>query len=432
MKIDLSLERATQLVESWQGIITEENWSRNQIQLLSEKIIQLSELCTPYVVEDTNIADETIQDYLLRQVTQELDTWCIHASSTYRKLFPTSSAQYSFEGDSNFKIELHSASLTDLDSIPSIGTELANEVASFIRQESIVDTNSLLEIKGIGEQKLSQIQAASYLGKPAIFFLSPSLARFINNPKVETMLIHLNNANASFFFGDRVKLLNIIDDPTDSIFNRITYYLEFVVSEKRLQNHYASGTTLSKIKEWDSNEKLKEQVNSRLEEVSGKILTNDLYVEEVKKIIEGATSSIYLMVFLGTATKENDDLGVGSLDLIQALESAALDRNIDVRVILDQDDGGEPYKSFFINKPLFDRLRERQINVKFDTKQRLLHSKVLVVDKKYAVVGSHNWTRTAFSKTYELSVSVENERTAKSYNDKFIRLWDSLPIVPIE
>lgn len=147
----------------------------------------------------------------------------------------------------------------------------------------------------------------------------------------------------------------------------------------------------------------------------------------VKGQIEASNSSIYLMMFLGTASAGNPQ-HAGPLELIIALETAAAN-GIDVRVILDQCDVGQTYKSLLINSPLVQRLLNTPVKVKFDKKDILLHSKVLNIDQDKVVLGSHNWTFNSFYHTNELSVYFEQNESAQVYQNRFLELWNALPFL---
>jgi len=53
----------------------------------------------------------------------------------------------------------------------------------------------------------------------------------------------------------------------------------------------------------------------------------------------------------------------------------------------------------------------------------LLHSKLVIIDKKIVVSGSHNFTGNAFCSNLETSVIFNDEKQADTFSDYFNNLW---------
>jgi phosphatidylserine/phosphatidylglycerophosphate/cardiolipin synthase-like enzyme len=58
---------------------------------------------------------------------------------------------------------------------------------------------------------------------------------------------------------------------------------------------------------------------------------------------------------------------------------------------------------------------------KLETKN-LVHAKLMIIDDKIVIVGSHNYTQSAFTLNYEISAMYESEETAVA----FIEFFNSL------
>jgi len=54
-----------------------------------------------------------------------------------------------------------------------------------------------------------------------------------------------------------------------------------------------------------------------------------------------------------------------------------------------------------------------------------LHAKVVIVDGKYVVIGSHNWTYSALAHNIEVSVSIRSSSIASKLIKLFNELWNS-------
>ena len=66
--------------------------------------------------------------------------------------------------------------------------------------------------------------------------------------------------------------------------------------------------------------------------------------------------------------------------------------------------------------------------IKFDSPDVTTHSKVLIVDDRHVVVGSHNWTAGSFYQYDDTSLYVDSDLLAASYKSAFDSRWDELPI----
>jgi len=70
---------------------------------------------------------------------------------------------------------------------------------------------------------------------------------------------------------------------------------------------------------------------------------------------------------------------------------AAVKRGVQVRVVTNCD-------------AVAQFLRKVGIQVKKPISARLLHSKLMIIDRKCVVIGSHNYTQNAFTSNFEVSV----------------------------
>ncbi|MFZ5637773.1 MAG: phospholipase D-like domain-containing protein [Pseudomonadota bacterium] len=63
--------------------------------------------------------------------------------------------------------------------------------------------------------------------------------------------------------------------------------------------------------------------------------------------------------------------------------------------------------------------------------RRDMHSKIVIVDDEWAVLGSHNWTVGAFGANHEMSVAVRSADVAARLRSTFEGLWATAePAVP--
>lgn len=64
------------------------------------------------------------------------------------------------------------------------------------------------------------------------------------------------------------------------------------------------------------------------------------------------------------------------------------------------------------------------ISAKRLTAQRLLHCKLMIIDDIIIVIGSHNYTQSAFTMNFELSVVLEIKADNLSFNNFFANLFN--------
>ncbi|NPA96530.1 MAG: hypothetical protein GXO32_02875 [Crenarchaeota archaeon] len=141
------------------------------------------------------------------------------------------------------------------------------------------------------------------------------------------------------------------------------------------------------------------------------------YPKIVTQLIDRANRSVYVMMFaMKYYPWERNDVDAA----INAL-CAAAHRGVDVRVLVDYVTAKE-YGS------TIRHLESCGVKVKVwhecDGLWKL-HAKVVIVDGKYVVLGSHNWTYSAFNHNIEVSVEIESAKIASKLTSLFLELWRS-------
>jgi len=139
------------------------------------------------------------------------------------------------------------------------------------------------------------------------------------------------------------------------------------------------------------------------------------YFPAVKEALEKAEKSIYVVMF----TIETPLGGESSKpsQLIDAL-IAAKNRGVDVEVILDQnvDFVGRRHPSDWEveikSTRAYERLKNAGIKVYYDEPTRYTHCKAVSIDKKIVLLGSTNWTESAFDNSIETDLLVNSQGLA--------------------
>lgn len=125
-------------------------------------------------------------------------------------------------------------------------------------------------------------------------------------------------------------------------------------------------------------------------------------------LIENAQSYIYLPVFVITHKK-----------LTQALIDAKK-RGVDVKIILDA-------TSVRSNHTTHEILREAGIPLKTENYAGKVHNKSMIIDDKYVITGSMNFSNSGENRNDENCLVIENSDLAKFYKGWFEFIWKKIP-----
>lgn len=162
-------------------------------------------------------------------------------------------------------------------------------------------------------------------------------------------------------------------------------------------------------------------MENQVQSVKGaSLLLDGAYVPFVEKLIAKAAVSISVLMFFMKYDPQNPKYVINAAvdGLIQAKQ-----RGLDVRVILDQDPEGDVTESGVINQPAFEILTKSGVLVRYDSRERMTHSKLIVVDGRYTVLGSHNLTAGSTFTYDDTSVCLESVGLAAKFQETFNSFW---------
>jgi len=128
----------------------------------------------------------------------------------------------------------------------------------------------------------------------------------------------------------------------------------------------------------------------------------------IKEKIDGAQKYIYVPMFFFTHARYPQDL------------INAYNRGVDVKVIVDATSARTGYTKHEI-------LRMAGIPVKVENWGGKMHEKSMIIDDKYLLIGSMNFTSTAHSGNDENSLLIEDADLAIKARKRFEYLWASIP-----
>ncbi len=126
------------------------------------------------------------------------------------------------------------------------------------------------------------------------------------------------------------------------------------------------------------------------------------------EIIKDSSKSIYIPAFLITHS------GIAN-ELIKAHN-----RGVDVKIIIDAN-------NIYIKNSKHQILRKSGIPLKVENYAGKLHSKTMIIDGKYIILGSMNFSNSGENKNDENLLIIENGKLAQSYREFFKYLWAMIP-----
>lgn len=155
------------------------------------------------------------------------------------------------------------------------------------------------------------------------------------------------------------------------------------------------------------------------------LLADQAYEPRLRALIAGARTRIDVVMF--SALLPDD---AGATHPVRLLLDALVGRHragVQVRVVLD---AGAPPGRDRPSAQAFRLLEEAGVPVRWDEDERTTHCKQVMVDGRWCVIGSHNWTFSALRRNREQSLLVDDPALAARLGDAFTRLWDGLAAVP--
>ena len=150
------------------------------------------------------------------------------------------------------------------------------------------------------------------------------------------------------------------------------------------------------------------------QDYTGKIYPadNNSYFECLLPKIKGAKKSIYIIMYSAKYYPNYPDSPGNTIlnELINARK-----RGVKIEVIFNRSDQKIAPDLSKENMNTGAYLAKGGIPVYFDSEKKTTHAKLVVIDRKFVVIGSANWTYYAFTNNNEVSVIIESEKLAEHY-----------------
>jgi len=153
-------------------------------------------------------------------------------------------------------------------------------------------------------------------------------------------------------------------------------------------------------------------------------IPNRLYYPAVHELLKQAEKSIQVVMFEMFYYRKYPESLENQLvhDLIDAHK-----RGVNVEVILEQGAFGRITRR---NKREGGfMLSQAGIKVYFDSRSKTTHNKLIIVDERYTIIGSTNWSYYALEKNNEASVLIDSIPLAKFFLEEFNRIKSECPAI---
>ncbi len=128
----------------------------------------------------------------------------------------------------------------------------------------------------------------------------------------------------------------------------------------------------------------------------------------VLPLIQEAEKYVYAPVFLITDKNFVEELII------------AKQRGVDVKVIVDALNASSKYSRH-------EELRKNGVRVKVENYAGKMHSKSIIIDDKYVVIGSMNFSKSGENKNDENLIIFKNQAAAEFYKKFFLYQWQKIP-----
>ncbi len=416
------------LVDRWAGPL---GWSDAQRGRARDRLLEIARANGGEVVEDEPIDAELVAEHVELRALGALDRTIRRiagrlASERARPRHRIDAPDMEdlpggLEGSTwSDAVDINTASAAELEALPAIGTVLAGRILQLRNARGrIASLDELDEIEGIGEAAIESLRDRVYFGRDAAPPLTtPELDAFLARPGFDRYVELVAALGGGFGWGSH-------GDAPD---RHVLAVLDEVATETAVDPHpphaRVPGTRASDVRTSEQARRTAEKLeHAGTHEVTATaLLRNRRYRPFLEALLPTARTRLDVAVFFMRYDPKRDH---PTDDAIAALV-AARKRGVAVRVILDQDKLGDPFHSRFINQAAFDHLNGEGVEVRFDSADRLMHAKVVIVDDTDVVVGSHNWTAGSFESYDDTSVYLRSSEATGRYAAWFEELWQSL------
>ena len=153
-----------------------------------------------------------------------------------------------------------------------------------------------------------------------------------------------------------------------------------------------------------------------------KPIPNRLYYPAVHELLTQAEKAIHVVMFeMFYYPKYPESL---ENQLVQDLIDAHK-RGVNVEVILEQGSFGRITRRNRREGGFM--LSQAGVKVYFDSRSKTTHNKLIIVDERYTIIGSTNWSYHGLEKNNEASILINSVPLAKFFLEEFNRIKSECP-----
>jgi|CXWL01.1.fsa_nt_gi hypothetical protein len=318
-------------------------------------------------------------------------------------------------------VDLNIADQATIEALPGIGHGIASQILTQRYTEGpLRTTDDLDRIARIGPKVLEGLRWKIVFGDSLVSrFSSPTLQTLLQTPNFAHYVALIVESRGSFLQGRRgeTSVSRLIVDELEDIREEGTCAPS---PRGRGQRLTRASQVLQENQRQHAVEVLADTATTDIR--FGVLLKDGHYREFVEQLLPQATKRLYVALFLLRFEDQKNYV----TDQVVAELIAANKRGVDVRVILDRDQEHQVYHSRIVNQEAYRHLKRNKVAIRFDTQDRLMHSKVIVLDSHHVVLGSHNWTAGSFYAYDDTSLYVESKALATHYSHWFVEFWKTL------
>jgi len=405
------------------------NLTSNQLKKIAALLRQLAEMQAAGLVEDFPATEEQARNHVERRLEDLFQRWFGRYAGALRRVpgpswrMPRTNAAPDFPFvrpvQTLPRLNLNSATLEDLVALPLVGRVTAAAILrARMARGSFRHIHELDQVPGIGPTTLALLKERCHCGptQEAVLAL-PGLAPFLERPSLASYVRLMALSGGQWLPPER----SVHGTPGEHILKELTALRDEVAAAP-----YPRYTLLgaSRASEVVAVEKSSNQLAAALETSQSAmacLLADREYLPFVGNLLNNALSSIDLMMFYLKIEPRNDYPVNALLDKLVAKHG----QGVAVRVILDRDHPTDVYRSEVINREALLRLQRAGVPVRQDERTRLTHAKLLLMDGRHIVLGSHNWTAGSLCLYGETSVYLNSAPLAADFYSLFQDCWDA-------
>lgn len=150
----------------------------------------------------------------------------------------------------------------------------------------------------------------------------------------------------------------------------------------------------------------------------GQLIIDNEYLPAAKMLIENAKESIDISTF---KLEDNNKPRGRKLKKFWELLLERAENGLKVRLLMNWHD--DKRSVALTNQSISTNLKQKKIPVKFLRNNRCCHAKILMTDRKKALVGSHNLSIRSLSANFEISYLLTNPDEVSNLSRTFEHSW---------